>query len=193
MALGGILGSLASVAYALETVEAEYLVGGSIASSLQGVPRSTQDVDLLADLTPSQVPSFVEALGRAFYADDLRIADGVARRSSFNLIDQGNGFKVDVYLYRDEPFDRSQFARRRRYEIAEGVELPFASAEDVVLQKLRWYRLGGEVAERQWLDALGVLEVQEGRLDLDYLVRWAADLGVSDLLDRALASASGEG
>lgn len=193
MALVGILGSLEAVAGALESVGAPFLVGGSIASSFQGVPRSTQDVDLVADLAASQVGSFVDALGGEFYADRERIADGVARRASFNVIDQRNGFKVDVYLFRDESFDRAQFARRRRFEIADGVELPFASAEDVVLQKLRWYRLGGEVAERQWLDALGVLEVQQGRLDPDYLVRWAADLGVSDLLERALASARGQG
>ncbi len=66
------------------------------------------------------------------------------------------------------------------------VEVSVASAEDTLLAKLEWYRMGGEVSERQWRDVLGALKVQAGALDLEYLHRWASELGVDDLLERAL-------
>ncbi len=185
----GILATVIAVARALEAAEAPYFVGGSLASSLQGIPRSTQDVDLVADLALARVGAFVGSLGNGFYADEERIRDGVERRASFNVIDLSNGFKADVYLASDDPFGRTQYERRQAIELSPGTTLPFASPEDVVLQKLRWFRLGGGVSERQWLDALGVLKVQHERLDLAYLARWAAALELSDLLHRALAEA----
>ncbi len=191
-ARSGILATLLSVAGALEAAHAPFLVGGSLASSLQGIPRSTQDADLVADLAAEGVASFVLALGGYFYADEERIRDGVARRASFNVIDLRNGFKADIYLAVRDAFGREQLARRQSIEIAPGTWLPFASPEDVVLQKLRWYRLGGGVSERQWLDALGVLKVQRERIDLEYLDRWAGNLELAELLHRALAEAGTE-
>ena len=185
----GALASLVVVARALEAAGARFLVGGSFASSLQGIPRSTRDVDIVTDLASRQVAAFAAALGREFYFDEERIQDGIRRRASFNVVDLGNGFKVDVYLTSDEPFARAQFERRQTVEIRPGLALPFATAEDVVLQKLRWFRMGSEVSERQWLDALGVLAVQGGRLDREYLDRWSHALGVADLLARAMARA----
>lgn len=185
----GILATLLTVARALEAAEAPFLVGGSLASSLQGIPRSTQDVDLVADLAVSKIAVFVRALGSGFYVDEERIRHGIERRTSFNVIDLGNGFKADIYLAPNDPFGEAQYERRQAIELAPGTALPFASPEDVVLQKLRWYRLGGGVSERQWLDALGVLKIQRERLDLDYLSRWAATLELSDMLARALAEA----
>ncbi len=188
----GILATLLAVARALEAAHAPFLVGGSLASSLQGIPRSTQDADLVADLAAEGVASFVLALGGSFYADEERICDGVARRASFNVIDLRNGFKADIYLAIRDAFSREQFARRQSIEIAPGTWLPFASPEDVVLQKLRWFRLGGGVSERQWLDALGVLKVQRDRIDLEYLTRWAGNLELSGLLHRALTEAGAQ-
>lgn len=189
--LTGALATVAAVAKALELAGARYFVGGSLASSLQGIPRSTQDVDLVADLAPTRVGEFVRALGAGFYADADRILDGIARRASFNVIDLRNGFKADVYLAAEDAFGRSQFERSERIEVETGLTLPFASAEDVVIQKLRWYRLGGGVSERQWLDVLGVIKVQGDRLDRGYLERWAAALALDDLLTRAYLEAGG--
>lgn len=182
----GILSTLRAVAHALDVAGAPFVVGGSFASSVQGVPRSTQDVDLIAELSPERVGDFVRELGERFYADEPRIRDGVARRSSFNVIDLGNGFKADVYLAAGDELGRQQFARRQWIEVDAGFTLPFASPEDVVLQKLRWFALGGLVSERQWLDAVGVVRVQGERLDRAYLGRWAVELGITDLVARAL-------
>ncbi len=110
-ARSGILATLLSVAEALEAAQAPYLVGGSLASSLQGIPRSTQDADLVADLATEGVVSFVKALGGFFYADEERICDGIARGASFNVIDLRNGFKADIYLAGRDAFAREQFAR----------------------------------------------------------------------------------
>ena len=119
------------------------------------------------------------------------IRDAVARRASFNLIHLETMVKVDVFVSRDRPFDRRALERAgpASLEGAAGVTLPVSSAEDTVLAKLEWFRKGGEVSERQWTDVRGVLQAGGGTLDLAYLRRGAAELGIEDLLDRALEDA----
>ena len=186
---GGALDALLPVARALRSIGAPFLVGGSFASSLQGIPRSTRDIDLVVDLDAARVPEFCRRLRPRYYLDEDRIRHGVERRSSFNVIDLTTGFKVDIYLSGSDAFAREQFLTLQSIEVVAGESLPFASPEQVVLQKLRWYRLGGEVSERQWLDVLGVLKVQEPTIDRAYLDRWAAEIGVGDLLVRACEDA----
>ena len=97
-------------------------------------------------------------------------------------------FKVDVFIRKERPFDRVQFHRRVEQLLAANPEQKafMTTAEDIVLAKLEWYRLGNAISDRQWRDILGVLKVQAGRLDLDYLHQWAKELNVADLLRRAL-------
>lgn len=178
------------VARVLDGLGVPYLVGGSLASSLHGVPRSTQDADVVADLRDEHVAPFVAALAGRFYADEERIAHAVRRRSSFNVLELATMFKVDVFVFGGGPLDREQMARSERIELPEVVGgLNLASAEDTVLQKLRWYDLGHRVSDRQWRDVLEVLEVQGERLDQAYLRHGAEVLDVSELLQRALGEA----
>jgi hypothetical protein len=173
---------------ALDQLQVPYMVGGSMASAFYGVARSTLDADIIADLNDGQVDGLVERLSHGFYVDDAMVREAIRTRSSFNLIHLTTMFKVDVFIRKDRPFDRVQFERRIEQVFATDSEQKVftASAEDVILAKLEWYRLGGETSDRQWRDILGVLKVQAGRLDLDYLRKWAAELHVSDLLQRAL-------
>lgn len=172
----------------LEELGVRYHFGGSWASSIHGVPRQTRDLDLVVDLPPSVVPILTSRLVGEFYLSEERIRQAIERHSSFNLIHLATGFKIDVFLRGPGEFDRLELERSGPQRIGAGQEREVfvKSAEDTLLRKLQWYRLGGETSERQWTDVLGIVKEQGDRLDQTYMRRWAEDLGVSDLLERAL-------
>jgi hypothetical protein len=176
----------------LEELGIPYHLGGSIASSVHGTPRQTRDVDVAVDLPVSAVPALVARLQGEFYLDDERIRGAIQRRSSFNLIHLSTGLKIDMFVRKGEPFDRSEFQRHAPYRLVQDPprDVMVTSAEDIVLRKLLWYREGNEVSDRQWSDILGVLKAQGERLDQEYLRYWAGELVVDDLLQRALADVS---
>jgi len=170
-----------------------YLIGGSFASTVYGDARSTMDADLVADIQPSQIPSLVTLLGDEFYISAEMILDAIQHTSSFNMVHLETMFKVDVFLLKRRPYDLIQMERRVAQSLGDGPEdqAYFCTAEDIILAKLEWYRLGDQVSERQWRDILGVLNLQSDRLDYDYLKKWASALGVNDLLDRAIQKTKG--
>jgi hypothetical protein len=183
-----LLAALTPVAEALEALGAPYYVGGSVASSAHGVPRTSIDADLVADLQPAQVGPFTARLQGRFYVDEDRVRAAVLARRSFNVIHLDTMFKIDVFVTRRRPFDHE--AQRRAHSLplvgaASARSFPVSSPEDTVLAKLEWFRAGGEVSERQWTDILGVLRASGGQVDSSYLRKWAVALGVADLLERA--------
>ena len=175
----------------LEKLKVSYFITGSIASTLYGMVRSTQDSDIVAELLPEHIQPFVEALETDFYVDEAMIADSISRHSSCNIIHRESMFKVDIFIPRERVFLQKQYSRAKKELLSRDpkIEAMVASAEDVLLSKLEWYRMGGEVSDRQWRDVLGVLKVQAGALDLDYLRQMALELEVTDLLERALKEA----
>lgn len=179
------------VARAFESLGVRYLIGGSLASSFHGVPRSTNDADLVAELPVTAADALAAELTPAFYADAEMIRDAARRGGSFNVIHLDTMFKVDVFVATRDALVQQELARRQEHRLApdEDVRAFFASAEDTVLQKLDWYRKGGEVSDRQWRDVLGVIQVQGSALDVEYLRRWAPHLRVVALLERALQEA----
>jgi hypothetical protein len=183
-----LLEALAPVLEALRALGVRHYVGGSVASSAHGLPRASVDVDVVAELEPQHVAPLVAALSAAYYVSDARVRDAVARRRSFNAIHLSTMMKIDVFVSRDRPFDRRAFERSRPAPAEEAAGIPVSSAEDTVLAKLDWYRRGGEASERQWSDVVGVLRAGSA-LDEGYLRQGAAELGVSDLLDRSLEEA----
>jgi hypothetical protein len=183
------------VTTALEELGVTYAIGGSVASTLHGVPRSTVDADLVADLQAEHISPFVAALKEKFYVDPLSVMDAILDRSSFNLIHLGSMFKVDIFIPRQRDFDRNQLDRRELRTVTTQPDNSawIASVEDTVLAKLEWFRLGGETSERQWRDVLGILKKQGKDIDTAYLRQQAADLNVADLLEQALIEAASTG
>jgi hypothetical protein len=183
---------VAQVARALEEIGIPYLVGGSLASSRYGLPRTTQDVDLVVDLREDQVVRLVNVLQDEFYIDAGMIREAIAQRSCFNVIHLQAAYKVDLFLIKADTWAQMEMARRRTERTGpddSSVTLNFCSPEDIILHKLDWYRLGGGVSDRQWSDVLGVLKVQASALEGAYLRHWTSELGLTELLDRAMREA----
>lgn len=180
------------IARILEELDIRYVIGGSLASSISGEPRSTLDVDVVVDLSDDKVVAVVAALGEDFYSDTEGIRRAVREKSSANLIHLTTSIKVDLFVMGGSPVDEEQMARRQRLKVATNPDryLYVYTPEDILLQKLRWYRMGNEVSDRQWRDVLGIVVVQAEALDLVYLRRAARVLEVFDLLERALRQAS---
>jgi hypothetical protein len=175
------------VTSALEKLGIRYAVGGSLASSVHGVPRSTQDLDLVVELPGSKVAALVDELSGGFYVDRDMIQDAIRRRSCFNILHLRTMFKVDLFVSDGSPLLLEEMARRQTFELGEPPRVvQVCTAEDIVIQKLDWYEKGGRVSERQWRDLIGVLSVRGGELDLGYIRRWSAELGLSMLCERAL-------
>ena len=172
----------------LDEMGVRWFLGGSLASSVHGIPRATFDADIMADLGPQHVKPFLKRLGDAWYADEGAIMQAMQARSSFNLIHFATAMKVDVFLPKLRRFDGGEFARSRKMLVAEGsdVEASVCCAEDIVIAKLEWYRLGGEDSQRQWSDVLGVLRLNDGKLDLELLRTSAEEVGVVELLKKAI-------
>ncbi len=175
------------IADVFERLHIPYVLGGSLASSLLGEPRSTNDVDLAVALLVQPINELVQTLAGEFYIEESSVREAVRHRTSFNVIHLGSMLKADIFVLGDKLLDRRQIERRRRVVV---VEEPLAtlwvtSAEDQVLRKLCWFRDGGEVSDRQWRDIVGLLAVQVDQLDRHDLDEVSKTLGVNDLLARA--------
>ncbi|HEY1205184.1 MAG: hypothetical protein ABSH46_18660 [Bryobacteraceae bacterium] len=178
---------------ALDRLGVRYVVGGALASSIRGMGRATMDIDLVAELSPAQAAALASALKDEFYADADMIREALDRGVSFNVIHFKSSYKFDLFPVVSE-FERSQLARGAMVEAVPFGTAPLrfrvASAEDIILAKLAWFRKGGCVSTRQWNDVLGVVRIQGDRLDRGYLGEWAARLGVGELLGDALRQGS---
>jgi len=169
-----------------EDLKIQYYVGGSLASSLHGIPRATQDVDIIADISSQHIPKLVNALEAEFYIDGDMIKEAIQRRKSFNLIHYETMFKVDIFIPKSNTAAREEMERRQQYQVSDSPQrlLYLASAEDIILNKLQWFQMGGGVSERQWNDVLGVIQIQHTKLDRSYLERAAQQRGVAGLLQK---------
>jgi len=178
----------ARVAGLLERLGIPYLIGGSVASSLHGEPRATLDVDIVVHLDRDRVEVLVQALESEFYVDPHSVREAADLGRHFNAIHRQSYLKVDLYARPRSGFFAEEIRRARPLPLGDPPAgfARVATPEDTILQKLRWYRDGNEVSDRQWRDVLGVVKVVGASLDRDHLDRWARELGVEDLLARAL-------
>jgi len=175
----------------LERLRIPYVIVGSAASTLHGEPRATLDVDLTVRMRASEVGPLCQALAQEFHLDRDSLLDGVRTGFPCNAIHRTHHVKLDIYVRPNEGIFAEELRRARRMRLTPdpGSEAYVASPEDIVLQKLVWFRKGGEVSDRQWRDVLGVLKTQGVRLERAYLGEWGRELGVLDLLQRALVEA----
>jgi hypothetical protein len=185
------IGLALAVAGILERLGIPYLVGGSLASSIHGEPRSTNDVDFVADVRPNHLAPLRDALLEEFYLSEEGMREALQFGTSFNAIHLPTALKVDVFIAGADRFNAERLACRQRVLVRADPpgELFMDTAEHSVLRKLEWYRRGGEVSDRQWRDVLGVLRAQGDQLDGARLDTWARRLGVADLLERARGEA----
>ncbi|HET7692876.1 MAG TPA: hypothetical protein VFM44_07315 [Gemmatimonadota bacterium] len=180
---------LTYVVRALDSAGIEYMVTGSIVSSLQGEPRLTHDIDFVVAIERDQIPRVLESFpGPRFYIDPPAVREAVETAGMFNVVDAEEGGKVDFWLIRDDPFDRSRFERKYVEEMF-GARVNVSRPEDTILAKLWWSRLSGG-SEKPLQDAVSVFEIQANALDRRYLESWAERLDVGDLLVRVEREAS---
>ncbi|MBL9019717.1 MAG: hypothetical protein JNL83_36335 [Myxococcales bacterium] len=170
----------------LDAVGATWCIGGSVASSILGVPRATLDVDLVADLRQPQVAPLCAALAAEYYVDEDTCRWAVDTRRSFNAIHLETMIKIDVFCAKDDELSRNELSRRIVLTVGDR-SVPVCTPEDIILQKLMWYVESGG-SERQWGDALGVVRTRRAQLDLEYLTAHAAANGLGELLARLLAT-----
>lgn len=179
---------LKKVVDVLGAADIEYMISGSVVSSLQGEPRATHDIDFVVAIEHKSSAALLSAFSPPdYYLDEISIARAIDNQTMFNLIDVNTGDKADFWILTDEPFDKSRFARRFSEAFA-GLEITVSSPEDTILAKLRWAKLSGG-SEKQFTDALRVYEVQYEKLDLVYLRAWAKKLDVDTLLRELEAKA----
>ena len=163
---------------ALDMNGVPYMLTGSVASSMWGIPRSTNDIDIVVAPTRAQLLSLVALFQRVGLHVDTDAALAALRsRDQFNVIDFPNGWKVDFIVRKEREFSVAEFDRRQTYE-AEGMRLTIASAEDVLIAKLEWAKISD--SDRQLIDAAGILKMQNERLDIAYIERWVESLGLHE-------------
>jgi hypothetical protein len=163
------------------------MLTGSFASSLHGAPRTTQDIDVVIDPTPRSLLALVQQFPvEDYYVSEEAAREALAIEGMFNVIDLTSGWKIDFILRKSRPFSREEFGRRRTAELL-GMPISVASPEDVVVAKLEWAKLGE--SERQIDDAAAIVRTQGAALDLEYVARWVAALGLTEPWARATKAA----
>ena len=178
---------LRNVLSALGRAEIAHMLTGSLASSMWGIPRATNDIDFV--INPIREELFT--LARLFREVGLyfpleRIDEAFDNRSDVNVIDFSNGWKADLIIRKDREFSITEF-RRRLETTVEGMHLHIATPEDVVIAKLEWWTISP--SERQLNDVVGVLQVQADNLDFPYIQRWIELLGLTEAWNEALGRA----
>ncbi|MBW2000645.1 MAG: nucleotidyltransferase [Deltaproteobacteria bacterium] len=180
------LGLIKWVVERLEAKSIPYFITGSIASSFYGIPRYTHDVDIVVTVEEEHVEQIIKTFGKHGYISKEGVLEALSGSGMFNLIHTETGLKVDFWINKGDPFTKSCFDRARRVEIADGLEAVMASAEDVLLHKIYWDHIMS--SERQIQDAQGIIAVQAGKLDKEYIRKWATKMGIQDKVESLLSA-----
>lgn len=180
---------LTTVVGVLVEAKVPFMLTGSLATAFHGRTRATQDVDLVVDPAPLQLPALVRCLNAAgLYASLDAAQEALATGGQFNAIDPGSGWKADLIIRRSREFSTLEF-RRRQPAVVLGIEVPIVTLEDLIVAKLEWSELGDSETQRR--DILGLLEDAGSSLDRDYVERWVIQLGLDSAWQRIVDSTHG--
>lgn len=184
------LKALNAVIKALDAGGVSYMLGGSFASSFYGIPRATFAADLVVSIDAPAAAGLYAALKDSFYADREEMLQAASTRRSFNLIHLETAFKVDIFPLKEDAYAKEAFSRRVKQPVADdgSAGIFIESPEDVIIAKLLWHKLGGEISAKQPSDIAGVLKTMSGKLDRAYIQRWAAALGLQAMLSKIESS-----
>lgn len=172
---------------ALETAGIPYMVTGSFVSAIHGVPRATHDIDVVIAPTGPQLSVLIQQFSEAgYYAEMEDALQAQLHQSQFHVIDERSVWKIDFIIRKHRPFSHAEFARRRLTTIL-GIPVYAATAEDILIAKLEWAKMGE--SERQLRDASGIIAIQGDNLDVPYVERWVAALSLENEWERARALA----
>jgi hypothetical protein len=178
---------VARLVIALERAEIPYMLTGSYASSMHGTPRATNDVDVVIAPTKVQLWELMrEFPSDRYYSDEDDAFDALERQSLFNVVDFATGWKADLIIRKDRPFSEAEFMRRRPHDIG-GAHVYVATAEDILIAKMEWHRMGE--SERQLDDAAGIIRRQGPSLDRRYVEQWVRELALEEEWRKALERA----
>jgi putative nucleotidyltransferase-like protein len=176
---------------ALDQAEIPYMLTGSFASNLYGNARATQDIDLVIRATPDQLSRMKSLLPEPDYYFDMAAAkDAAMQKSMFNILSMEHGWKIDLIFLKPGAYAQEAFSRRAPAQI-DGVALIASTAEDLIIAKLDWARMGESL--RQINDVAGILKIQQGSLNRAYIEKWIHELGLTSEWARACQLAAEPG
>ena len=183
-----VLEIVADVARRLNDLGLRYAIGGSLASSIWGQMRQTNDADIVLRLPQTSASDLVAAFTSPYLISASEVHEALSSQDSFRtvqILHMDEAFKIDVFLLGEDAYATSELDRARLVEVLPGIAVRYYAPENIILAKLRWYVLGNRISDRQWNDIVQVLEIQRGSLDEVYLDDWATHFGVSELLGEA--------
>jgi hypothetical protein len=172
----------------LDKLNISYVIGGSMASSVYGAVRFTQDADITVEPFGPVADKFFEVLKDDFYISKEAMIEALENRGSFNVIHFATAFKIDIFVRAESEFQRQMLIRSRKLQLGDSEKkVSFVSPEDIILLKLDWYKQSECTSQRQWSDVQGVLIGQGESLDFGYLKNWAENLRLMELLIKAIS------
>ncbi len=151
-----ILSIIDPIIKCLADLNIQYQIGGSIASSSYGTPRTTMDVDIAAEIKNKHISYLIKTLDKKYFIQESTIVDAIKIQSSFNIIHFETSFKIDIFILKTRHFDKEAITRKRKMLLDEerGVDFYICSPKDTILYKLEWYRIGGHLRKamerRMW-------------------------------------------